>query len=160
LQPRTLGWRRQHTRTSGRAIAACSHANLADDKPPSRNETRDLTRQRIDWVVANRARYNIRVRRLIDARKIERPKYGYYLDHLVDAVSTAAIAIGIGASPYMMLSLGIGAGLVYMALSINVYLEAQTRGHALSYYTPDRMAMARPMAGLPLTRNILVGGSL
>jgi hypothetical protein len=27
-----------------------------------------------------------------------------------------------------MLALGIGAGLVYMALSINVYLEAQTRG--------------------------------
>ena len=79
---------------------------------------------------------------LARARQIERPRYGYYLDHLVDAVSTAAIAIGIGVSPYMMLWLGIGAGLVYMALSINVYLEAQTRGAV-----PDRLRPRRADRG-------------
>jgi phosphatidylglycerophosphate synthase len=30
---------------------------------------------------------------LARVRKIERPKYGYYLDHLVDAVSTAVIGV-------------------------------------------------------------------
>jgi archaetidylinositol phosphate synthase len=43
---------------------------------------------------------------LARVRGIERPRYGYYLDHLVDAVSTAAIGIGLGLSPYMLLSVG------------------------------------------------------
>jgi len=36
---------------------------------------------------------------LARVRGIQRPRYGYYLDHLVDAVSTAAIGIGLGLSP-------------------------------------------------------------
>jgi phosphatidylglycerophosphate synthase len=65
---------------------------------------------------------------LARVRKIERPKYGYYLDHLVDAVATAAIGIGLGLSPYMLLSTGMLIVIVYLILSINVYLEAQTLG--------------------------------
>ena len=33
---------------------------------------------------------------LARVRGIERPTYGYYLDHLVDAIATAAIGIGLG----------------------------------------------------------------
>ena len=36
---------------------------------------------------------------LARVRRIERPKYGYYLDHLVDALATAVIGIGLGLSP-------------------------------------------------------------
>ena len=36
---------------------------------------------------------------LARVRGIERPTYGYYLDHLVDAIATAAIGIGLGLSP-------------------------------------------------------------
>src|SRR3954464_4061487 len=43
---------------------------------------------------------------LARVRKAERPRYGYYLDHLVDAVSTACIGIGLGLSPFMLLSTG------------------------------------------------------
>jgi len=98
---------------------------------------------------------------LARARHIERPRYGYYLDHLVDAVSTTAIAVGIGASPYMMLTLGIGAGLVYLALSINVYLEAQTRGEFKIGYgvagpTEARVALAAVTAALALGANVHV----
>ncbi len=98
---------------------------------------------------------------LARARHTERPKYGYYLDHLVDAISTTAIAVGIGASPYMMLSLGIGAGLVYMALSINVYLEAQTRGQFRIGYgvfgpTEARIALAAVTAAVALGVNVHV----
>jgi archaetidylinositol phosphate synthase len=57
-------------------------------------------------------------------RNIQRPKYGYYLDHLVDAVSTAAIGIGLGLSPYMLLSVGTLIVVAYLILSINVYLES------------------------------------
>ena len=61
---------------------------------------------------------------LARVRNIQRPRYGYYLDHLVDAVSTAAIGIGLGLSPYMLLSIGTLIVVAYLVLSINVYLES------------------------------------
>jgi phosphatidylglycerophosphate synthase len=65
---------------------------------------------------------------LARVRGIERPTYGYYLDHLVDAVSTAAIGIGLGLSPYMLLSVGTVIVIAYLVLSINVYLESYAFG--------------------------------
>jgi phosphatidylglycerophosphate synthase len=65
---------------------------------------------------------------LARVRGIERPRYGYYLDHLVDAVATAAIGIGLGLSPYMLLSVGTLIVVAYLILSINVYLESQALG--------------------------------
>jgi archaetidylinositol phosphate synthase len=65
---------------------------------------------------------------LARVRKIERPTYGYYLDHLVDAISTAAIGIGLGLSPYMLLSVGTLVVVAYLILSINVYLESYAFG--------------------------------
>ena len=61
---------------------------------------------------------------LARVRGIERPRYGYYLDHLVDAIATAAIGIGLGLSPYMLLSIGTLIVVAYLVLSINVYLES------------------------------------
>ena len=61
---------------------------------------------------------------LARVRKIERPTYGYYVDHLVDAISTAAIGIGLGLSALMLLSIGTMIVVVYLILSINVYLES------------------------------------
>jgi phosphatidylglycerophosphate synthase len=61
---------------------------------------------------------------LARVRKIERPTYGYYLDHLVDAIATAAIGIGLGLSPLMLLSIGTLIVVAYLILSINVYLES------------------------------------
>ena len=65
---------------------------------------------------------------LARVRKIERPRYGYYLDHLVDAFSTAAIGIGLGLSPYMLLAIGTLIVVAYLMLSINVYLESYALG--------------------------------
>jgi len=56
-------------------------------------------------------------------RKTERPRYGYYLDHLTDAYSTLAVGLGLGFSPYMLLSVGLAIIVAYLLLSINVYLE-------------------------------------
>ena len=61
---------------------------------------------------------------LARVRRIERPTYGYYLDHLVDAIATAAIGIGLGLSPLMLLSIGTLIVVAYLILSINVYLES------------------------------------
>jgi len=65
---------------------------------------------------------------LARVRKAERPKYGYYLDHVVDAFSTAAVGIGIGLSPYVELPLALALVVLYLTLSINVYLESQVFG--------------------------------
>lgn len=61
---------------------------------------------------------------LARVRRIERPTYGFYLDHLVDAIATAAIGIGLGLSPFMLLSVGTLIVVAYLILSINVYLES------------------------------------
>src|SRR5690349_11547905 len=65
---------------------------------------------------------------LARVRGIERPHYGYYLDHLVDAVSTICIGLGLGLSPYMLLSTGALIVVAYLLCSINVYLESYALG--------------------------------
>jgi len=65
---------------------------------------------------------------LARVRHIERPRYGYYLDHVVDAYSTAVIGIGLGVSPYVSFGIALGLVVVYLVLSINVYLESTVFG--------------------------------
>lgn len=57
-------------------------------------------------------------------RNAQRPRYGYYLDHGVDAFTTAAIGIGIGLSPFVSLYAALALVIVYLMMSINVYLES------------------------------------
>lgn len=65
---------------------------------------------------------------LARVRRIERPKYGYYIDHMVDAVNTAVIGGGIGLSPYVGLPIALVLVILYLCLSINVYLESSVHG--------------------------------
>jgi archaetidylinositol phosphate synthase len=65
---------------------------------------------------------------LARVRRSERPRYGYYLDHLVDAIATALIGIGLGLSPYMLLATGLVIVIAYLVLSINTYLETNVLG--------------------------------
>ncbi len=71
---------------------------------------------------------------LARVRQVERPRYGYYLDHLVDAFSTAVIGVGIGLSPFVRIEVALLLVVAYLALSINVYLESAVFGvFKLSY---------------------------
>lgn len=65
---------------------------------------------------------------LARVRQIERPRYGYYLDHLVDAVATTLIGIGLGLSAHMLMLTGAMVVVAYLMLSINTYLETQALG--------------------------------
>ena len=65
---------------------------------------------------------------LARVRQIERPKYGYYIDHMVDAFNTAVIGAGIGFSPYVAMPLAMLLVILYLCLSINVYLESSVHG--------------------------------
>ncbi|HKW42422.1 MAG TPA: CDP-alcohol phosphatidyltransferase family protein [Gemmatimonadales bacterium] len=61
---------------------------------------------------------------LARVRGVERPRYGYYLDHMTDAYSTVVIGIGVALSHYVHTGLALGGVVLYLALSINVYLES------------------------------------
>lgn len=92
---------------------------------------------------------------LARVRKSERPRYGYYLDHIVDAFSTIVIGIGLGLSPYVDFGVATGLVLVYLVLSINVYLESTVFGvFKLSYGrigpTEVRLLLILVNAGLAL----------
>ena len=65
---------------------------------------------------------------LARVRQIERPKYGYYIDHMVDAFNTAVIGAGIGFSPFVAMPLAMLLVILYLCLSINVYLESSVHG--------------------------------
>jgi archaetidylinositol phosphate synthase len=65
---------------------------------------------------------------LARVRKIERPRYGFYLDHLTDAYATVLIGLGLGLSHYMLMAVGLAIVIAYLLLSINVYLETHVFG--------------------------------
>jgi len=93
---------------------------------------------------------------LARVRRIERPKYGYYLDHLVDAGATIAIGAGLGLSPYMTLVTGLAIVIAYLALSINTYLETQVFGvFSLGY---GRFGPTEARVGLIVVNLVLLAG--
>ena len=65
---------------------------------------------------------------LARVRRIQRPRYGFYLDHLTDAYATVALGLGLGFSPFMLLSVALAGVVAYLVLSINVYLETYIFG--------------------------------
>jgi phosphatidylglycerophosphate synthase len=93
---------------------------------------------------------------LARVRRTERPKYGYYLDHLVDAIATALIGIGLGLSPYMLLVTGLVIVIAYLMLSINTYLETNTLGvFSLGY---GRLGPTEARVGLIVINTLLALG--
>ena len=58
-------------------------------------------------------------------RGIERPEYGYFLDHSVDAANNLIFAIGLGLSPYVSMDAALFLMCSYYLLSIRVFLHAK-----------------------------------
>jgi tRNA A-37 threonylcarbamoyl transferase component Bud32/phosphatidylglycerophosphate synthase len=71
---------------------------------------------------------------LARVRGVERPKYGFYLDHVMGALSVVFVGLGIGFSGYVSLSLALAAVVGYLALAVNVYLESSVFGIARVEY--------------------------
>ena len=61
-------------------------------------------------------------------RHIERPKYGYFIDHTVDAFSELMIGLGIGLSPYVRFDIALMALIGYMLMSVYVYITTYVIG--------------------------------
>lgn len=61
-------------------------------------------------------------------RKIERPRYGYFLDHSCDGLATAMIVSGIGLSPYVSMEAALMGLAGYLLLSIHAFLSVRVLG--------------------------------
>lgn len=67
-------------------------------------------------------------------RKIERPQYGFYIDHTIDALGELVIGIGFGISPYIRLEIAAFVIIGYLLVNIQVYiLTCVTHRHKLTY---------------------------
>jgi phosphatidylglycerophosphate synthase len=67
-------------------------------------------------------------------RKIERPRYGFFVDHIIDSISEVLIFIGLGLSPFLRFDLALLALVCYLLASIYVYLATYVNGvFRLSY---------------------------
>lgn len=67
-------------------------------------------------------------------RKIERPSFGYFIDHSCDGLTTLLILAGIGLSPYVRLDVALVALVGYLLLSVHAYISVHVMGEMkLSY---------------------------
>lgn len=64
---------------------------------------------------------------LARVRKKQRPIYGYYLDHTVDAINEVMIFVGVGLSGLMHLGIALMALVMYLLLTINVSINAHLK---------------------------------
>ncbi len=65
---------------------------------------------------------------LARVRNRQRPRYGFYVDHVLDACGAVFIFAGLAASGYMSERVAVGLLVAYFLLSIEVYLATYTLG--------------------------------
>ena len=56
-------------------------------------------------------------------RHIERPKYGFFIDHMLDAACQVMIFLGLGLTPYISFNIACLALIAYLLLSVLVYVR-------------------------------------
>lgn len=61
-------------------------------------------------------------------RRIERPVFGFFVDHTMDAVSAMMIFLGLGLTPYISFSVACLALIGYLMLSVLVFVRTSVVG--------------------------------
>ncbi|MEA3439586.1 MAG: CDP-alcohol phosphatidyltransferase family protein [Chloroflexota bacterium] len=61
-------------------------------------------------------------------RKIERPKYGFFVDHIVDAISEVMVFLGLGLTYYVRFDIAAIALVGYLLMSVYVYVTTAVTG--------------------------------
>jgi len=69
-------------------------------------------------------------------RQRTRPRYGFYVDHMVDALGALSLFLGLAASGWMTPWLAVALLLAYLLLSVNIALAACSRGTFKISYGP------------------------
>lgn len=108
-------------------------------------------------------------------RRQPRPRYGFYVDHVVDAIGAAALLVGLAVSGFMSPVIALALLAAYFMLCVEVFLATHTVGtFTMSYFrvgpTELRILLAigtvafylhpaRTVLGLPITP-FDVGGAI
>jgi phosphatidylglycerophosphate synthase len=61
-------------------------------------------------------------------RKIERPIFGFFVDHTIDAFSVTVIILGLGLSPYVSFNIACLALIAYLLLCVLVFVRTSAIG--------------------------------
>ena len=96
-------------------------------------------------------------------RGIERPRYGYYVDHVLDLAATAFLLAGLACSPLMTPVVALALLAAFFAVSAESYLCAHTAGvFRLSFLGvgPTELRAGIAIAALQAARTpyVVVGG--
>jgi phosphatidylglycerophosphate synthase len=92
---------------------------------------------------------------LARVRNRQRPRYGFYVDHITDAFGTLFLVGGMGLSGYMSPMVASTLLIVYFMLSIQAYLAAYALGtFQLSYwkFSPTELRVLLVLGNLALLR--------
>jgi len=84
-------------------------------------------------------------------RKIERPRFGFYVDHSADAFTQVVFFAGLGISPYVRFDFALLALIGYLLMSILTYINAIVGGEFRISYAkigPTEMRMIAILTNL------------
>lgn len=91
-----------------------------------------------------------------------RPRYGFYLDHVIDSLGTTILFAGLAASGLMSVNIAIGLLVAFLLLSIETYLATYTLGSfKLSHFkwSPTELRILLAIGNIVvLYRPFVIGG--
>ncbi|MGA2489512.1 MAG: CDP-alcohol phosphatidyltransferase family protein [Anaerolineales bacterium] len=90
-------------------------------------------------------------------RHIERPVYGYFVDHITDAITQVFILIGLGLSPYVSFNMACLALVAFLLMCVLVYLRTYVVGEFKISYGMLGPTEARVIGGLLNTAMFFFG---
>jgi len=90
-------------------------------------------------------------------RHIERPKYGFYIDHVSDVLTEIIIILGLGLTPYIKFSVASMCCIMYIAMSVLVYVRMNVMGEFKISYSKLGPTEVRVLAIL-LNTGMFFGG--
>ena len=92
---------------------------------------------------------------LARVRQQQRPRYGFYVDHMIDSIGATAMMVGLALSGYMHPVIAIGLLIAFLLLSIQSYLATYTIGEFhLSFWRfgPTELRILLAIGNLALFR--------
>jgi phosphatidylglycerophosphate synthase len=97
-------------------------------------------------------------------RHRERPRFGFYVDHVVDCLGAALVLMGLASSEYMTPTIAMGLLIAYLMLSIDIYLATYCRGvFTLSFWgigpTELRLVLAAGTLALRSNPHVAIFGT-
>ena len=92
---------------------------------------------------------------LARVRQRQRPRYGFYVDHIIDSIGAVAMMSGLALSGYMHPVIAIGLLIAFLLLSIQSYLATYTLGEfhlSLWHFGPTELRVLLAVGNIALLR--------